>query len=109
VQTLHVLNQRQIYELDSGARNRITASTTFCFLGGAAGSGLAALAWSAWGWSGVCAVGVATATVATAVWVADTMHPRPLTLMDKGCRAQLRPQMGTVMLSEAQAPSDSWG
>jgi predicted MFS family arabinose efflux permease len=80
VQGLHVLNQRQIYELDGAARNRINSVyMTFYFLGGAAGSGAAAVAWSAWGWSGVCAVGVVIAIVATAVWAANTVRPRKYT------------------------------
>jgi predicted MFS family arabinose efflux permease len=60
VQAGHVTNQSRIFSLLPDARNRLnTVYMVSFFLGGAAGSVLAANAWQRWGWTGVCAVGVA--------------------------------------------------
>lgn len=71
---LHVTNQHTNYSLPAAtdARSRINAvyMTSF-FLGGAAGSAGAAAAYSAWGWSGVCALGAILAAVTCAVWAAE--------------------------------------
>ena len=65
VQAGHVTNQSRIFNLLPEARNRLnTVYMVSFFLGGAAGSVLAANAWQRWGWTGVCAVGVAMPLVA---------------------------------------------
>ena len=68
VQAGHVSNQARIYKAFPAARSR--ANTVYMvsyFLGGAAGSMLGAHAWSAYGWSGVCAVGIGFAALAGVV------------------------------------------
>ena len=59
VQAGHVTNLSRVHSLSPEARNRLTTvyMGTF-FVGGAMGTAIAAYAWSRWGWSGVCAVGV---------------------------------------------------
>lgn len=58
-QMMQVANQTRIFGLDPGARSRLnTIYMTIYFLGGALGSALSSLAWSRYGWSGVCALGV---------------------------------------------------
>jgi predicted MFS family arabinose efflux permease len=68
VQAGHISNQARIYKAFPAARSR--ANTVYMvsyFLGGAAGSILSAHAWSAYGWSGVCAVGIGFAALAGVV------------------------------------------
>lgn len=58
-QANQIANQTRIFSLDPGARGRInTIFMTGYFLGGAAGSLLATIAWTRWEWSGVCALGL---------------------------------------------------
>jgi predicted MFS family arabinose efflux permease len=65
VQAGHVTNQSRIFNLLPEARNRLnTVYMVSFFLGGAAGSVLAANAWQRWGWPGVCAVGLGMPLVA---------------------------------------------
>ena len=65
VQAGHVTNQSRIFNLRPETRNRLnTVYMVSFFLGGAAGSVLAANAWQRWGWPGVCAVGLAMPLVA---------------------------------------------
>jgi predicted MFS family arabinose efflux permease len=65
VQAGHVTNQSRIFNLLPEARNRLnTVYMVSFFLGGAAGSVLAANAWQRWGWAGVCAVGLAMPAIA---------------------------------------------
>jgi predicted MFS family arabinose efflux permease len=65
VQAGHVTSQSRIHRLAPDARNRLTTIYMMAFfLGGAAGSGLAAYAWQRWRWAGVCAVGIAMSLVA---------------------------------------------
>ena len=64
----HVTNQSQIFGLDPALRNRINAVYMVAFfIGGAAGSAVAGLAWQHGGWIAVCAAG---ATFAVAGLVA---------------------------------------
>jgi predicted MFS family arabinose efflux permease len=65
VQSGHVANQARIYKAFPVARSR--ANTVYMvsyFVGGATGSILGAHAWSAYGWPGVCAVGMAFSALA---------------------------------------------
>ncbi|MEO0035034.1 MAG: hypothetical protein RLZZ501_1057 [Pseudomonadota bacterium] len=60
-----VSNQHVIYALDPAARSRInTVFTTGMFLGGAAGSALAAVAWGQQGWTGAGLLGAGFALLA---------------------------------------------
>ncbi|PTL79457.1 MFS transporter [Vitiosangium sp. GDMCC 1.1324] len=61
-QANHIFNQTRVYALRPEARNRLnTVYMVTYFVGGATGAWLGSLAWSHWGWSGVCAVGAALA------------------------------------------------
>lgn len=61
-QANHISNQTRVYALRPEARNRLnTVYMVTYFAGGATGAWLGSLAWSRWGWSGVCAVGGAMA------------------------------------------------
>ncbi len=54
-QMMQVGNQTRIFGLGSEARSRLnTIYMTVYFAGGAVGSALAGVAWSRWGWDGVC-------------------------------------------------------
>lgn len=59
VQGNMVLSQREIYQLDESIRGRLTSAymTTF-FLGGAAGSALTSPILEAFGWTGICLLGM---------------------------------------------------
>ncbi|HEX8437077.1 MFS transporter, partial [Archangium sp.] len=57
-QANHISNQTRVYALRPEARNRLnTVYMVTYFVGGATGAWLGSLAWSRWGWSGVCVVG----------------------------------------------------
>ncbi|CAA9448364.1 MAG: Uncharacterized MFS-type transporter [uncultured Pseudonocardia sp.] len=78
VQAVHLLNQNTIYALRAGARARITTVyMTSYFVGGAAGSALGAVAYTAGGWPMACATGGAFAAVALAAWAWDTSRSSP--------------------------------
>jgi len=65
VQSSQVANQARIHALDPTARSRLnTIFMATMILGGACGSGLAGLAFSAWGWSGTCLFGAVSAAAA---------------------------------------------
>jgi predicted MFS family arabinose efflux permease len=54
-QMMQVGNQTRIFGLGAEARSRLnTIYMTVYFAGGAVGSALAGVAWSRWGWDGVC-------------------------------------------------------
>ncbi|MEZ2349345.1 MFS transporter [Caballeronia sp. RCC_10] len=65
VQAAQISNQSRIYALKPEARSRVnTVYMVAYFIGGAAGSALASLAWHAMGWTGVCIVGLAATGLA---------------------------------------------
>jgi predicted MFS family arabinose efflux permease len=67
-QANHISNQTRVYSLRPEARNRLnTVYMVTYFAGGATGAWLGSLAWSRWGWSGVCAVGGAMALTGLSV------------------------------------------
>lgn len=69
VQGVQILNQSTIYTLRPDARSRITTAYMACFfLGGAAGSLIAGVAFELGGWPGTMAVAGALETVALAFW-----------------------------------------
>jgi predicted MFS family arabinose efflux permease len=71
VQMALVSNQARIYALGEATRSRInTVFITGLFLGGAAGSGLASLAWEQGGWPAVSGLGAALGLAALAVHLA---------------------------------------
>ncbi|MGB8622558.1 MAG: MFS transporter [Paracoccaceae bacterium] len=74
LQSAMIPNQHIIYALDESARNRInTVYMTGMFLGGAAGSALATVAWTTGGWPMVCLAGGLFAAVAL---ITQTRAPR---------------------------------
>jgi predicted MFS family arabinose efflux permease len=67
----NVANQSLILGLDAAARSRInTVYVTSAFLGGAAGSGGASVAWAHGGWIAVCIFGLGAALLAVGIAVA---------------------------------------
>lgn len=69
-QAVHVSNQARIYSLLPHARSRLnTVYMVSSFLGGSIGSACGAVAWSHWGWLGVCLVGGNMAVIAFLVWI----------------------------------------
>ncbi|TDD23912.1 MFS transporter [Nonomuraea diastatica] len=69
-----VLNSSQnvLYALRPEARNRInSAFLTAFFVGGAAGSALASLAWAHGGWTGVCVLGATLSAGTVVLWVLE--------------------------------------
>ncbi|MHB1526761.1 MAG: MFS transporter [Candidatus Dormibacteria bacterium] len=72
-QALHISNQSAIYALrPPQARSRLTTAYMVAyFLGGATGSAGASALYSTSGWSGVCALGAGTATLALGLWFAS--------------------------------------
>ncbi|RYG39435.1 MFS transporter [bacterium] len=70
VQAAHVSNQSRYYSRRPESRSRMnTVYMTCYFIGGSLGSALGAWAWGAFGWPGVCAVGVGAGLLALAVFV----------------------------------------
>lgn len=70
VQSCQISNQARIHALGDETRNRLnTIYMVTYFVGGAAGSLLASCGYSAFGWYGVCAIGLLTQAVALAVHV----------------------------------------
>lgn len=82
IQGVLVSNQHIIYALDHSARSRLnTIFMTGMFLGGAGGSAAASLAWSHFGWPGVCVLGTGLSLLALAIYGANQagrMNRRPL-------------------------------
>ena len=65
VQSSQVANQSRVYALDPNARSRLnTIFMATMLAGGAVGAGIGGAAYAEWGWSGTCALGVISATLA---------------------------------------------
>jgi predicted MFS family arabinose efflux permease len=76
-QAAHVANLTRVHGLDAEARSRLnTVYMVTLFAGGACGTWAGVHAWSAWGWSGVCAAGASFVAVALAVWAAGSLRAR---------------------------------
>ena len=76
-QGAHILNQSLIYPLRPAARSRLnTAYMVSYFLAGAAGSGLSATCYAAYGWGAVCVLGAEFPTVAFMIWVVERYAAR---------------------------------
>ncbi|MDO7885860.1 MFS transporter [Hymenobacter cheonanensis] len=68
VQSAHISNQTLVFSLRPEARSRLnTVYMTGYFTGGSLGSVMGGLAWTHFGWPGVCAVGGAFVALALAV------------------------------------------
>jgi predicted MFS family arabinose efflux permease len=68
-QGAHINHQRTVFALSPEARSRINTAYMFAFfLGGVAGSTLAAVVYDSSGWSGICLLGACLAAVALVVW-----------------------------------------
>jgi predicted MFS family arabinose efflux permease len=68
-QGTHINHQRTVFALRPEARSRINTAYMFAFfLGGVAGSTLAAVVYATSGWSGICVLGASLATLALIVW-----------------------------------------
>jgi len=77
VQGTHISNQTIVYALRPDARSRLnSAYMTAYFLGGAAGSGLSAVAYATYGWPGVSLLAAAFPAVGFCVWLVDTARRR---------------------------------
>jgi hypothetical protein len=75
-QVNHVSNQTRIYELMSEARSRLnTVYMVIYFWCGALGTFLAANAWSAWRWNGVCTLGAALLLAALLIFARGAARP----------------------------------
>ncbi|WP_345949092.1 MFS transporter [Mucilaginibacter sp. PAMB04274] len=68
VQATHISNQAIIFSLNANARNRInTVYMVSYFVGGSAGTFLAAKIWGSYHWTGVCAIGITLSAIALIV------------------------------------------
>jgi predicted MFS family arabinose efflux permease len=68
-QGAQVSNQARVYALPKEAHGRLNTIYMVCyFVGGAAGSALAVVAWDAYRWNGVCAVALGCLSLAYAVY-----------------------------------------
>lgn len=77
LQSAHVTNMARIYDLPAEARSRLnTVYMVTFFCGGAAGSGMASIAWDRRGWGGVCLVATALLAAAVVGFVATAPRPR---------------------------------
>jgi predicted MFS family arabinose efflux permease len=71
-QANQIANQTRVFSLVPGARGRInTVYMTFYFLGGSIGSLFSTIAWTHYGWPGVCALGTIFIAIAGMVHVFD--------------------------------------
>ncbi|MBO9591976.1 MAG: MFS transporter [Niabella sp.] len=67
LQSMHILNQSSFFALNLGANNRLNTVYMFSyFIGGAAGTWLAAQAWKYAQWNGVVAIGITFTVLALA-------------------------------------------
>ena len=76
VQASNLLNQARVFAVSHEARSRLnTAFVTGNFIGGALGSGAAALLWSAGGWNAVTATGAGLSCFGLLVWAVGRRGP----------------------------------
>lgn len=76
IQAVTILNQTRLFEVDPQARSRLnTAFVTNNFIGGALGSTLATVLWSAGGWTAVSLTGSGLALIGLAIWALGRRGP----------------------------------
>jgi predicted MFS family arabinose efflux permease len=76
IQGQNVLNQTRLLSLSHEARSRLnTAYVTSNFIGGAIGSGAAALLWAAGGWTAVAVAGIVMSCWGLGVWALGRRGP----------------------------------
>jgi predicted MFS family arabinose efflux permease len=76
IQGQNVLNQTRLLSLSHEARSRLnTAYVTSNFIGGAIGSGVAALLWAAGGWTAVAEAGIVMSCWGLGVWALGRRGP----------------------------------
>lgn len=76
IQGQNVLNQTRLLSLSHEARSRLnTAYVTSNFIGGAIGSGVAALLWAAGGWTAIAVAGIAMSGWGLGVWALGRRGP----------------------------------
>ena len=76
IQGQNVLNQTRLLSLSHEGRSRLnTAYVTSNFIGGAIGSGVAALLWASGGWTGVAVAGIVMSCWALVVWAIGRQGP----------------------------------
>jgi predicted MFS family arabinose efflux permease len=76
IQGQNILNQARIFAVSHEARSRLnTAFVTGNFIGGAIGSTLAAVLWSAGGWTAVTGAGAVLSGFALTVWLVGRHGP----------------------------------
>jgi predicted MFS family arabinose efflux permease len=69
LQGSNVLNQTRLFTLSAQARSRVNTAFVACnFVGGAIGSALATVLWSAGGWASVTTAGIGLSCCALVVW-----------------------------------------
>ena len=69
VQCHQVLSQHEVYALRADARARLnTVFVSTIFVGGAISSAVTGVLYSTYGWTGVCALGVALPLIGLGVW-----------------------------------------
>jgi predicted MFS family arabinose efflux permease len=65
VQSSQIANQARVYALDPTARSRLnTVFMATMLAGGAVGAGIGGAAYASWGWTGTCALGAISSTLA---------------------------------------------
>jgi predicted MFS family arabinose efflux permease len=76
IQGVNILNQTRLFALSDQARSRLnTAFVTGNFIGGAIGSGAAALLWPAGGWTAITSTGTALCCLALVIWAVGRRGP----------------------------------
>jgi predicted MFS family arabinose efflux permease len=84
-QGVHIGNQSVIYALRPQARSRInTAYMTSYFVMGALGSGLSALTYPVFGWTGVSVLGFTLPAIGAVLWLARSRNLPPTTSPQRG-------------------------
>ncbi|TDH53158.1 MFS transporter [Mycobacterium eburneum] len=72
IQGTHITNQSVFYPLRPAARSRLnTAYMTSYFTAGSLGSVFSAVAYGAWGWGAVCALGAVFPVTAMLIWLGE--------------------------------------
>jgi predicted MFS family arabinose efflux permease len=69
IQGINILNQARLFAISGEARSRLNTAFVACnFVGGAIGSAVASVLWSAGGWSAVTIAGAVAGVFGLCVW-----------------------------------------